>query len=126
MGSIVDAAIPSSSVAEALLWYSLTAVRDKRIGQRLAWVQRRQFRDLPAVDLDLAGDDPGAALGDQPHRERIEAMLGGKDARGQAPLVVIRVHWYHSLGDDRPGVDFGTHKMHRATGKAHAGRQRLT
>src|SRR5271169_988340 len=122
MGSIVDAAIPSSSVAEALLWYSLTAVRDKRIGQRLAWVQRRQFRDLPAVDLDLAGDYPGAALGDQPHRERIEAMLGCKDARRQADLVIVRVHRHDGLGDDRPGIDLRAHEMHGAAGKAHAGR----
>src|SRR5271169_6106881 len=124
-GSIVDAAIASSSVAEALPWYSLTAFRDKRIGRRLARIQRRQLLDLPAVDLDLAGDDPCAALGDQPHCERVEPMLGGKDARRQAPLVVIRVHRYHGLGDDRPGVDFGTHKMHRTTGKAHASSQRL-
>ena len=107
------------------LRYSLTARGDKQIGRRRARVQRRELGRLPIRDLDLAAADPGPALGDEPYRKRVKAMLGRKNARREPLLVVAGMHRHDRLGDDRTGVNFGTHEMHGAAGKAHARRQCL-
>ena len=108
--------------------YSLTRVRHQQLAggllKRLARVQQGDLWSPPSVDLDLVGDDPYAALGDQTHGERIKPMLDAKDPSRQACLVVIRTSRHNRLSDDRSGVDLRANEMHSTTGEPHARRQR--
>ena len=78
-----------------------------------------------AGDRDRIARDAQPAFGEQPHRQRIEPVLGREDARRQARLVIVAVHRHDRLRDDRPGIDLVAHEMHGAAGKPDAGGERL-
>src|SRR5258708_23052632 len=68
------AAISASPIGEPAARYSLTA----------RWVEQRDDfgRNRPADRHPLVADlQP--PLGEEPHRQRVETVLGGEDARGE-------------------------------------------
>jgi len=89
-------------------------------------VLQSDLRSPPSFDLNLVGDDPHAALCDQTHCKRVEAMLDAENPHRQACLVVIGMDRHDCLGDDRSCVDLAPNKMHGTTGEPDARRQRLT
>ena len=53
----------------------------ERLSRRLARVQHRAPWSPPTVDLDLAGDNPHAALGDKAQGERVKPVLDAENPR---------------------------------------------
>src|SRR5439155_16493800 len=91
------AVIAASPVEKPGARYSLTAGR----------VEQRDFRRYRPGNRHRVSTDAQPALGEEPHRHRIEKVLGGEDTLGQKRLVILWVHRHDGLGDDRPRIDRG-------------------
>src|SRR6266700_1993965 len=85
------AAMSASPIEEPAARYSLTARR----------VEQRDFRRRRPANRHRVAADAEPPLGEEAHRHRVEAVFGGEDALGQKRLVIVGMHGYDRLGNDR-------------------------